>query len=128
MKFDFTICVNFIRRDGFCIQAMHIDRRTMLGPPIRVQSGETLRRLLSYLGATPAQLAEFDNCHRRWGQGIVHAGAWAQESAAITALIALALIPRRQWHQLTRVRHATSRAQWPGAMLRTCLFTPQDAR
>ena len=28
--------------------------------------------LLAYLGATPAQLSEFDNCNRRWGQGTVH--------------------------------------------------------
>jgi hypothetical protein len=48
-----------------------MDHRTMLGPSIRVQSAETLRRLLAYLGATPAQLAEFDNCHGRWGQGTV---------------------------------------------------------
>jgi hypothetical protein len=66
-----TICVTFIHRDGVTIQAMHMDHRTMLGPNVRVQSAETLRRLLSYLGATPAQLSEFDNCNRRWGQGAV---------------------------------------------------------
>jgi hypothetical protein len=66
-----TICINVIPRDEITIQAMHIDRRTMLGPQIRVQRAETLRRLLVYLGATPAELAEFDNCHRRWGQSTV---------------------------------------------------------
>ena len=38
---------------------------------VHVQSAGTLRRLLAYLGATPEQLADFDNCHRRWGQGTV---------------------------------------------------------
>lgn len=38
----------------------------MLGPYVNVQSSETLRRLLADLGATPAQLAEFDSCERRW--------------------------------------------------------------
>jgi hypothetical protein len=55
-----TICINFIPGDGVDIQAMHMDHRTMLGPHIRVQSAETLRRLLAYLGATPAQLAELE--------------------------------------------------------------------
>jgi hypothetical protein len=66
-----TICINVIPRDGVTIQAMHIDHRTVLGPQIRVQGVETLRRLLVYLGATPAELAEFDNCRRRWGQATV---------------------------------------------------------
>lgn len=66
-----TICINFIARDGVSVQAMHLDGRTVLGPYVRVQSAETLRRLLAYLGATPAQLAEFDNSNRRWGQGTV---------------------------------------------------------
>ena len=44
------------------------DCRTMLGPQVRIQSAATMCRLLAYLGATPEQLAEFDDCHRRWGQ------------------------------------------------------------
>jgi hypothetical protein len=28
---------------------------------------ETVRRLLAYLGETPAQLADFEHSHRRWG-------------------------------------------------------------
>ena len=43
----------------------------MLGPQLRIQSAATLRRLLAYLGGTPEQLADFENCHRRWGQGTV---------------------------------------------------------
>ena len=50
---------------------MSIDHRSMLGPQLRIQSADTLRRLLTYLGATPERLADFDNCHRRWGQGTV---------------------------------------------------------
>jgi hypothetical protein len=66
-----TICVNFIPRDGVTIQAMQMDHRRSLGPLVRVQSAKTLHRLLAYLGATPAQLAAFHNCQRRWGQGTV---------------------------------------------------------
>jgi hypothetical protein len=66
-----AICLNFVPRDGYTIQAMHMDHRTLLGPRVRVQSAETLRRLIAYLGATPAQLAEWENCNCRWGQGTV---------------------------------------------------------
>jgi hypothetical protein len=53
------------------VQAMDMDHRTSLGPFVRVQSADTLRRLPAYLGATPEQLANYDNCQRRWGQGTV---------------------------------------------------------
>jgi hypothetical protein len=66
-----TTCSNLSPRDGVSIQAMDMDHSTMLGPCLRVQSAGTLRRLLEYLGATPAQLSEFDNCHRQWRQGTV---------------------------------------------------------
>ena len=65
------ICVNFVDNKGLAVQAMALDCRTMLGPQLRIQSAATLRRLLAYLGATPEQLADFDNSHRRWGQGTV---------------------------------------------------------
>jgi hypothetical protein len=38
---------------------------------VHVQNAGTLGRLLAYLGATPELLADFDTCHRRWGQGTV---------------------------------------------------------
>jgi hypothetical protein len=57
-------CINFVPGDGITVQAMHMNHRTVLGPRIRVQITETLHRLLAYLGATPAQLAEFENCNR----------------------------------------------------------------
>ncbi len=66
-----TICLNFVPSDGYTVQAMHLDRRTMLGPCVKVQSADTLHRLLAYLGATSAQLVEWENCNRRWGQGTV---------------------------------------------------------
>jgi hypothetical protein len=50
---------------------MALDHRTMLGPQLRIQSAATLRRLLAYLGATPAQLADFDGAVQKWGQGTV---------------------------------------------------------
>ena len=56
---------------GYTVQAIHLDCRMMLGPMVKVQSAETLRRMLAYLGGTPAQLAELDDCTRRWGQGAV---------------------------------------------------------
>jgi hypothetical protein len=65
-----NICVNFIDCRGLALQAMALDHRTILGPQLRIQSAETLRRLLAYLGAMSEQLADFDNCHRRWGQGL----------------------------------------------------------
>ena len=48
-----------------------MDHRTILGLYVKLQSVETFRRLLAYLGATPAQLAEFENCHRRREQGTI---------------------------------------------------------
>jgi len=66
-----TICLNFVPRDGYTVQAMHLDHRTMLGPRVKIASAETLNRLVAYLGATPAQLAELADCIRRWGQGTV---------------------------------------------------------
>ena len=56
-----NICVNIIGRDGYTVQAMDMDHRTSLGPFVRVQSAETLRRLLAYLGAAPEQLADYDH-------------------------------------------------------------------
>ena len=54
------IFLNFIQRNGYTVQAMAADHRTSLGPFVPVQSAETLRRLLAYLGATAAQLADFE--------------------------------------------------------------------
>jgi hypothetical protein len=62
---------NFVPANGYTVQAMHLDCRTMLGPMVKVQSAETLHRLLAYLGATLAQLADLADCTRRWGQGTV---------------------------------------------------------
>jgi hypothetical protein len=66
-----TICVNFLGGRGLAAQAMALDHRTMLGPQIGIQSVATLRRLLSYLGGTPEQLADFEESNRRWGQGTI---------------------------------------------------------
>ena len=65
------VYVNFVDNKGLAVQAIALDCRTILGPQLRIQSAGTLRRLLAYLGATPEHLADFDNCHRRWGQGTV---------------------------------------------------------
>lgn len=78
-----SVCVNFLECRGLALQAMALDHRTMLGPQLRIQSADTLRRLLAYLGATPEQLTDYDNCQRRWGQGHCpdHASAVPQEPA-----------------------------------------------
>jgi hypothetical protein len=65
------IFLNFIQRNGYTVQAMAADHGTSLGPFIPVQGAETLRRLLAYLGATAAQLADFDSAVLRLGQGTV---------------------------------------------------------
>jgi hypothetical protein len=52
-----TILVNFVEGRALAAQAMALDHRTMLGPQLRIQSAATLRRLLSYLGATPEELS-----------------------------------------------------------------------
>lgn len=65
------IFLNFIQRSCYTVQAVAADHGTLLGPFVTVQSAETLRRLLAYLGATAAQLADFDSVVRRVGQGTV---------------------------------------------------------
>ena len=64
-----NIEVNIVPRDGYSVQAMDLDRRTMLGPYVRAASKDTLRRLLAYLGATPDQLADLSQTLRNRGQG-----------------------------------------------------------
>ena len=41
-----SVCVNFLECRGLALQAMALDHRTMLGPQLRIQSADTLRRLL----------------------------------------------------------------------------------
>jgi hypothetical protein len=65
------IFLNFIQRNGYAVQAIAADHRTSLGPFVPVQSAETLRRLLAYLGATTAQVADVDSAIHRWGQGTI---------------------------------------------------------
>jgi hypothetical protein len=48
-----------------------LDHRIVLRPRLNIESAATLRRLLAYLGATTEQLADFDDCNRRWGQGTI---------------------------------------------------------
>src|ERR1700759_2072429 len=64
-----NILVNFAEGRTVAAQALALYHCTMLGPQLRIQSATTLRRLLAYLGTTPEQLADYDNCQRRWGQG-----------------------------------------------------------
>jgi hypothetical protein len=50
---------------------MDLDLHRSLGPCVSVSSTDTLRRLLAYLGAMPAQLREVDSCLQSHGQGNV---------------------------------------------------------
>jgi hypothetical protein len=78
------IHLNCIDHKGLHVQAMALDCRTILGPYVEVQSVDTLRRMLTYLGATSEQLADFSTSYRRWGAGHCadHSGAGPQGSAA----------------------------------------------
>jgi hypothetical protein len=49
--------------------SMDLDLDHSLGPLVPVSSPDTLRRLLAYLGAMPAQLREVDSCLQSHGQG-----------------------------------------------------------
>jgi hypothetical protein len=50
---------------------MDLDLNRSLGPRVPVSSADTLRRLLAYLGAMPAQLREVGSCLQSHGQGNV---------------------------------------------------------
>jgi hypothetical protein len=44
----------------------------VLGPWVHVGTDETMVRMLRYLGATPEQIADYEDQRRRWGQGSLH--------------------------------------------------------
>jgi hypothetical protein len=69
-RFEIVLC--FVPRDGVSCHALHVDCRTVLGPWVHVTGDETVLRMLTYLGATKAQLAEYEDHRRQWGQGSVH--------------------------------------------------------
>jgi hypothetical protein len=54
------------------VNALHIDCKTVLGPPITLASEETLEKALSYLGGTDAQVRDHRQSMRAWGQGSTH--------------------------------------------------------
>jgi hypothetical protein len=62
-------------RDGFVVyvgNSIYGDGHRLphhAGPYVKVQSADTLHRLLAYLGTTPAQLAAFDEQQSRCDQG-----------------------------------------------------------
>ena len=60
-------------RDGAMqVHALHADCKTVLSHWQAVESVETLRKMMRYLGATDEQMMSFENSLRRWGQGSVH--------------------------------------------------------
>jgi hypothetical protein len=65
------IFVHFTAGESCFAQAMDLDLHCSLGPRVPVSSPDTLRRLLAYLGARPAQLREVDSCLESHGQGNV---------------------------------------------------------
>jgi hypothetical protein len=54
------------------VHALHLDCKTVLSHWQSVESLETLRKMMRYLGATGEQMASFEDDLRRWGQGSVH--------------------------------------------------------
>jgi hypothetical protein len=53
------------------VHALHLDGATVLSHWQAVESLETLRKMMRYLGATDEQMASFEDSLRRWGQGSV---------------------------------------------------------
>lgn len=56
-------------RKGYAAHGLALDCTTALGPWVKVESAQTLRKLLAYLGATGPELDVFDRKLRGWGQG-----------------------------------------------------------
>jgi hypothetical protein len=73
---EHQIILNFgpdTHRDGAMqVHALHLDCKTVLSRWQAVESVETLRKLMLYLGATDEQMASFEDDLRRWGQSSVH--------------------------------------------------------
>lgn len=65
------IFIHFTGGASCSVQAMDLDLHRSLGPRVPVSSADTLRRLLAYLGAMPAQLREVDSCLQSHSQGNV---------------------------------------------------------
>lgn len=57
---------------GTLAHALHSDCKTVLGPWVRFQSGDTLERAMRYRGGTDRQLEEHRRDMGRWGQGSSH--------------------------------------------------------
>jgi hypothetical protein len=73
---EHQIILNFgpdTHKDGAMqVHGLHTDCKTVLSHWQAVESLETLRKMMRYLGATDEQMASFENSLRRWGQGSVH--------------------------------------------------------
>jgi hypothetical protein len=63
--------VQFTASERCFAQATDLNLDRPLGPRVHVANPETLRRLLAYLGAMPAQLTEFDRSLANHQQGNV---------------------------------------------------------
>jgi hypothetical protein len=73
---EHEIILNFgpdTQKDGAMkVHALHLDCKTILSHWQAVESVETLRKMMLYLGATDEQMASFEDDLRRWGQSSVH--------------------------------------------------------
>jgi hypothetical protein len=71
---EHQIILNFgpdTHRDGAMkVHALHLDCKTVLSHWQAVESLETLRKMLHYLGASDEQMMSFENSLRRWGSGV----------------------------------------------------------
>ena len=72
---EHQIILNFgpdTHRDGAMqVHALHLDCKTVLSHWQAVESSETLRKMMCYLGASDEQMMSFEDSLRRWGQGSV---------------------------------------------------------
>jgi hypothetical protein len=67
------VIVNFQSRLGiWAVNCLLEDARTPISAFITMKSYDTLVRLLRYVGATDAVMAEVERDHRRWGRGTLH--------------------------------------------------------
>ena len=68
----YKVILCFVPRDGINVHGLAIDAKTVLGPWVHVANDEVLIRMVTYLGATDQQVADYEAQRRSWGQGSVH--------------------------------------------------------
>lgn len=65
------ILVNFVRNRDWSVHCMTEDARTPISPVVYTKKKETLIRLLRYIGAGDAEIAEVEALILLWSEGSV---------------------------------------------------------